>query len=343
MKPISLEPVFSQLTADISALKTLLRRNRTLPELADELTAVEFNTAYDFLRSTAIEMVRRGEPTRAVEEIRELDRLLGEADNDPSSDSSHQRLDLHAALMQILTAVSIETGDFETAMASAAAALNLLAQEPRRKDEPFLEILGALLYDIAYLHADRKEFKQAERELGKSLKIYERLAKANPERYAPTHVMALNAATAIYRDRVEQAELLAHYQAATSTYLQMVNAGVEEATGRLIDSIVAEGDTLAKMGRHREAVQYYSRALKYLTKLEPQFTLRQLQLSVALGESMLRIDAMKEKGIHLLNTMLHKATKINATDVHRRIVDILYSARSSSLDILGLWHKIFPK
>ncbi len=41
--------------------------------------------------------------------------------------------------------------------------------------------------------------------------------------------------------------------------------------------------------------------------------------------------------------MLHKATKINATDEHRRIVDILYNAKSSSLDILGLWHKVFPK
>ncbi len=228
-------------------------------------------------------------------------------------------------------------------MSSAASTLTLLSQEAKRKDEPFLQILGALLYDIAFLHTRRKEYKQAERELSKALKIYERLAKTNPERYATPHVMALNATTATYRNRVKQAELLAHYQVATSTYLQLVNSGVGEATGRLVDSIKSEGDTLAQMGRHREAMQYYTRALKYLTKIEPEFTLKQLQLSISLGEAMLRVNAMKEKGIHLLNTMLHKATKINATEEHRQIVDILFNARSSSLDILGLWHKVFPK
>ena len=41
--------------------------------------------------------------------------------------------------------------------------------------------------------------------------------------------------------------------------------------------------------------------------------------------------------------MLHKATKINALDEHRLIVDALYHAKSRSLDILSLWHKVFPK
>ena len=97
------------------------------------------------------------------------------------------------------------------------------------------------------------------------------------------------------------------------------------------------------MLRHREAIQYYTRALKYLTKLEDDFSLRQLNLSIALGESMLQIAAMRDKGVHLLNTMLHKATKINASEAHRRIVDSLVDAKSRSLDILGLWHKVFPK
>ncbi len=58
---------------------------------------------------------------------------------------------------------------------------------------------------------------------------------------------------------------------------------------------------------------------------------------------MLSVSAMREKGVHLLNTMLHKATKINALDEHRLIVDALYHAKSRSLDILSLWHKVFPK
>lgn len=338
MKSISLEPVFLQITTDIAPLRTLLKRTRAMAEVRHAIGAVEFNTAYDFFRATVIDMVERGEIDRAIFTINEIDALITR-----NGEEEGYMLNLHAALMQILTALYIEKGANEEASSTAAATLNLLAQEPKRKDEPFLAILGALLYDIAYLHNDRKEYKQAERELEKSLKIFERLAKLNPERYATPHVMALNAATAVYRNRVKQAELLAHYQVATSTYLQMISSGVEDAAGRLVESLTSEGDTLAQMGRHREAVQYYTRALKYLTKLEAEFSLQQLRLSISLGESMLHIAAMRDKGVHLLNTMLHKATKINATEEHRRIVDILYNAKSRSLDILGLWHKVFPK
>lgn len=338
MKAISLEGVFAKPTTDVSSLQAIIRSNSSMSELRHAIREVEFETAYDFLRLTAVEMVERGEIERAIAGLKEIDALITRAGDDDS-----RLLDIHAALMQILTALLIEKDDMDGAMVTAASTLTLLSQEAKRKDEPFLAILGALLYDIAFIHTQRKEYKQAERELAKTLKIFERLAKNNPERYATPHVMALNAATATYRNRVKQAELLVHYQVATSTYLQEVNSGVGEATDRLVDSITAEGDTLAQMGRHREAMQYYTRALKYLTKIEPDFTLKQLRLSISLGEAMLRVGAMKEKGIHLLNTMLHKATKIGATDEHRRIVDILFNARSSSLDILGLWYKIFPK
>lgn len=338
MKAISLEPVFARPTTDISPLRSLVKRNRSMSEIRHAIGEVDFDVAYDFFRSAAIEMVENGEIDKAIAGVHEIDALINRA-----GENDRHLLDIHAALMQILTALFIEKEDTDSAMASAASTLTLLSQEAKRKDEPFMAILGSLLYDIAYLHTQRKEFKQAERELSKSLKIFERLAKTKPERYATPHVMALNAATATYRNRVRQAELLAHYQAATSTYLQLVNSGVGDATGRFVDSITSEGDTLAQMGRHREAMQYYTRALKYLTKIEPEFTLKQLRLSILLGEAMLKVGPMKEKGIHLLNTMLHKATKINATEEHRRIVDILFNAKSSSLDILGLWHKVFPK
>ena len=123
----------------------------------------------------------------------------------------------------------------------------------------------------------------------------------------------------------------------------MVNSGIEDATSRLVESLYTEGRTLAQMGRHREAVQYLTRALKYLTKINPIFDLRQLTMSIDLGEALLNVPASRDKGIHLLNTMLHKATKINAGEEHRRIVDILLNAKSRRLDILGIWHKVFPK
>jgi len=338
MKTTSLEKPFITPTTDISRLKEIERRSASMAELRHAIGEVQFNAAYDFFRSVATERVEQGEIIPAIKIIGETDQLLMRA-----GDEERHVLDIHAALMQLLTALQIENNDLDEAKVTAATTLNLLAQEPKRKDEPFLQVLGALLYDISSLHAERSEFKQAERELEKSLKIFERLARVNPDRYGSAHIMAQSAATSIYRSRVKQVNLLAHYQVATSTYLQEVNQGIEDATSRLIDSLYTEGKTLAQMGRHREAVQYFSRALKYLTRINPDIDQKQLEMSVDLGEALLNIPASRDKGVHLLNTMLHKATKLNAAATHRRIVDILVNAKSRRLDILGLWHKIFPK
>ncbi len=338
MKAISLENQFITPTSDIEALRTVARRNPTMAELRHTLGNVPFNTAFDFFRAMAIDRIERDEIDKAIAIIRETDALLMRSGTDEG-----KQLDMHSALMQILTALQIEKEDYSEALVNAASTLTLLSQEPKRKDEPFLAVLGSLLYDIAYLHGQRSEFKQAERELEKSIKIFERLAKSQPERYGSAVIMAQNAATSIYRSRVKQVNLLAHYQVATSTYLQMVNSGIADSIERLVDSLQTEGKTLAQLGRHREAVQYYTRALKYLTKYSPVFDRRQLEMSIDLGEALLNVPASRDKGIHLLNTMLHKATKINANDEHRRIVDILLNAKSRRLDILGLWHKVFPK
>ena len=338
MKAISLESVFITPTTDTAELRALARRNPSMAEMRHALGDVSFNTAYDFFRAMAIERIACGETGRAIAVIKETDALLMRAGVEEGI-----RLDMHAALMQILTALQNEQDDISEAVVTAASALNLLAQEPKRKDEPFLAVLGSLLYDVAFLHAGRSEFKQAERELEKAIKIFERLAKTNPARYGSAVIMAQNASTSIYRSRVKQVNLLAHYQVATSTYLQMVNSGIEDATSRLVESLYTEGRTLAQMGRHREAVQYLTRALKYLTKINPIFDHRQLTMSIDLGEALLNVPASRDKGIHLLNPMLHKATKINAGEEHRRIVDILLNAKSRRLDILGIWHKVFPK
>ena len=345
MKPISLEPVFLPATAgsaDIAALRARLKRLRGPQEQFIALADVPFDTAYDLLRVAAAEHTARGEASRIASTLTAL------LDSSPASSGDilseePARIDVHAALLQILTALYLEQDDIDSAVASAAGALSYLAQQPRRKDVPFLQVLGSLLYDIAYLHGLRDEHKQAERAIDKAIKIFERLAKVNPARYASPHVMSLNGATTIYRNRMRQAELLARYQADTSAYIEMLKAGVEDAALRLSESLANEGDTLSRMGKHREAIQYYSRALKFLTRVEPAFSLTQLRLSISLGESMLAVSAMREKGVHLLNTMLHKATKINALDEHRRIVDALYNAKSRSLDILSIWHKVFPK
>lgn len=341
MKQTSIDATFIPATTDVATLRARLgKKGRTPAETLKALEPESFTAVYDLLRLLARESAAKGEEERAISTLSELELHISQL---PDSESG-PLLDLRAAIMQVITALYISADSLDSAAATAAAStLNLLARQPKRKDVPFLEILGSLLFDIAWLHSSNGEYKQAEREMEKSIKVFERLAKTAPDRYASTVVAALGTATSVYHNRIKQAELLAHYQAATTTYSHMVSAGMTEATDRLAESLMNEGDTLARMGRHREAIQYYTKALKYLQRIEPDFTERQLNVSIALGESMLRVSAMKDKAVHLLNTMMHKALKINAPAQHQRITETLANAKSPGLDILGLWHKIFPR
>lgn len=339
MKQLSLDPIFIPADETSGLSLEILRGDINPTELRHTLDGLPFNSVYDFLRSAAFTLVTEGRTDQAINLIRNFDitvQRLGE-------EESPTLLNIHSALMQILTALYIHADLTADAILTAATALNLLSQSPKRKDEPFLAILASLLYDISHLHASRDENKQAEREIEKSMKLFERLARQNPDRYGAAHLLALNASTTVYKSRVKQANTLAHYQAATSTYLQMLNEGMEDAGMRLIESLATEGRTLVKMNRQREAVQYFTRALKYLTKIETDFSILQLQLSIDLGQALLSLKGTREKGIHLLNTMLYKASKLNAIDEHRRIVDILVAAKNPTLDILNFWHKLFPR
>lgn len=282
MRPTSLESNFITVTDDsVGRLKSLFV-NKGDAELRHKLKNSPFNVAYDVVRGRAAELIAEGDADRAIMMGRHINELI---------QRSHATFDttvLHAAVMQVLTAVFVATESYEAALSTAADTLTLLSQEPRRKDEPFLQVLGALLYDLSFLHIVRKEYKAAERTLEKSMRVFERLAKMNPDRYGSAHIMALNASTSVYRSRVKQVNLLAHFQVATSTYLEMVNSGIHDAMDRLIESLANEGEMLMQLGKYRDAVQYYSRALKYLSKLSPEFSERHLKLSIKLSEALLQ-------------------------------------------------------
>lgn len=338
MTGTSLEPIFITATADTSTLAKLTQGNLNMTILRHAVEELPFNSVYDFIRSSAHRLCTENRTQEAIDRIIEFDTAATR-----HGQQSGKLLDIHAALMQAITAIYISDHRVDEALTSAASTLTLLAQEPRRKDEPFLSVLASLLYDIALIHFGLSQYRQAEREIEKSMKIFQRLAKSNPERYSSAVTLAMNASTQVFRSREKQTKMLAEYHEATETYLRQTGEGVEGAGMRLVESIAEEGRTLVKMNRQREAVQYFTRALRYLTKIDPTFNRLQLQLSIDLGEALLAIKGSREKGIHLLNTMLYKATKIGANDEHRQIVDILLNAKNNSLDIFGFWHKLFPR
>lgn len=344
MNVTSLDSHFMTMAAPVGALTALRRRSGGLPELVSQLLAADGVVAYDYLRMRALRMADKGEAQNAILLCSELCEYIAE-----TGDEGRQMSDLHAMGLSVLTALHSREGQSEDALVCGASALNILTRETRRKDALFLSILGSLLYDLAQVHASRGELKAAEREVEKCAQLFERLAKDNPERYGPAHLAAIDAAGGIYRSRVKQANMLAHCQVATMTYMEQIKAesgddnAITLATNSLIDSLATQGRTLMQMGRQREAVAYFTRALKFLTKIEPELTVRGLAMSIDLGEALVASKATRDKGVHLLNTMLHKATRLQADDEHRRIVEILLNVKTNRLDILSIWHKIFPK
>lgn len=336
MNSTSLDPLFLPSGPEMASARTRLDAMPTLSALRRALAKEPLRVAVDYVRMLAQEAVAKGDGARMIDTIRRFDGILQRAGHDENND-------IRAALNQIVTAMLIETDHLDDAMTSAATTLSLLAVTPKRKDIMFSAILGMTLYDLSVLRVKRKEYRHAERQIAKSLKLFERLSRTDPDRFGAAVVLALDASTSIYRSRVEQVNLLAHYQVATTLYMEQAKEGSAEVTSRLVASLENEGRMLISMGRYREALQFFTRALKYLTRIEPNFTMRQLKLSIDLGEALLQSSATRDKGVHLLNTMLHKATRLNAIDEHSRITNILLNAKSRNLDILGLWHKIFPR
>lgn len=204
-------------------------------------------------------------------------------------------------------------------------------------------MLASLLYDLAILHALRKEYNAAERTIEKSIKLFDFLAKVDPQRYATAHVHALNVATSVYRSRIRQVNLLAHYQVATSTYLAMAGRGASAAVSNLIDSLVKEAETLLKLGKPRDAVRYLERALKYLEKLDGAPASRKIDLSVMLGEALVKTFSTRQKGIHMLEALLVDAKKARYGKAVEKIEYLLDENNTLLMDFLAGWHKIFSR
>ena len=233
MKSLSIEPVFLPPTSEpavVNALRSRLRKLRTPSEQFILLSEVPFDVAYDLLRTSVADHVERGETERLISTFRALLDASTVAEADGSgADAEIQLVNIHAALLQLITSMQLGQDAIEDAATSAAATLTYLSLQPRRKDIPFLQILGSLLYDVAYMHGARDEHRQAERAIEKSIKIFERLARHSAQRYASPHMMSLNGATDVYRNRENQTRLLARYQADTSALIEMLESGAEDA------------------------------------------------------------------------------------------------------------------
>lgn len=209
-----------------------------------------------------------------------------------------------------------------------------------RKNLDFLAIVASVFYHLALIHNRLGDNKKAEKELVKAQKILDKLAKKDNTRFAAALVEALNASTDIFQSKLKLMNLLAHYQVATDLYQNKVTSGVTNAVDRLVDSLRNQGDIHLKIGNYRDAVKYYTKALRYQKRVNSSMGLRELQISLNMSKALLNIINRHSAGEQLLESLLPLAERLGAKDEAEEIKNLQNNFKKS-FDIMTFFKKLF--
>ena len=134
--------------------------------------------------------------------------------------------------------------------------------------------------------------------------------------------------------------VLAHYQVATDLYLDKAHKGVTQAIYDLVDSLQKEGDLHLKIGNYRDAVKYYTKALRYQKKVTTKMGERELRISINMGRALLHITTRQSTGEQLLRSLLPLAERLDAGN-EKNEIQALLEHKGKSFDFMGFIKKIF--
>ena len=209
-------------------------------------------------------------------------------------DRMMQLPELYAAWLWLARmALLIEGGNPSLSLGAAENALLVLSNHQGKKTEDFNAIVAALLYNLALAHHDMGDNSRAAKELTKAQQLLERLAKRNEARFSALLLMAVEASTEVIKSKTKQMNVLAHYQSTSELFMQELNSGDANATrtamSNLVDTLGKQGDIMLEMGNGRNAVKYYTKALRYQKKLGEKMGHRELTLSIGLAKALMRL------------------------------------------------------
>lgn len=214
------------------------------------------------------------------------------------------------------------------------------ATDVDRKSSDFLALVAGVLYDLAFIHNKLGDNKRAEKELVKAQKILDKLAKKDNPRFAVALVDALNASTDIFQSKLKLMNLLAHYQVAADLYQNKVSSGISNAIDRLVDSLKNQGDIHLKIGNYRDAVKYYTKALRYQKRVNNNMGLRELRISLNMSRALLNIINRHSAGEQLLESLLPLAERLEAKEEIEEIKNIQNNL-NKTFDIMTFFKKLF--
>ena len=261
-------------------------------------------------------------------------------------DERMQRLpELYAAWLWLARmALLIDSGNPSLSLGAAENALLVLSNHLGKKNEDFNAIVVALLYNLALAHHDMGDNSRAAKELTKAQQLLERLAKRNEARFSAMLLMAVEASTEVIKSKTKQMNVLAHYQSASELYMSELDSGdvneTRTAMSNLVDTLGKEGDIMLEMGNSRNAVKYYTKALRYQKKLGEKMGMRELTLSIGLARALMRLINRRAAAEQLLRSLLPLAQRLDATAQIHDIQDLLNN-KNKNVNIMTLLKSIF--
>lgn len=187
----------------------------------------------------------------------------------------------------------------------------------------FQAILVALLFDLSTIHFNLKDYKQSEHELEILFKVLAKLIDKDSERFGKYHLIAMEKSTQILRTRKKTIELLNKQQITTSELFKKVNAGIVEATDKLVDSLRKVAQLNASTGDYRVALKFYAEAIKYSKRRTGKVTRKEIKLTIEMAEIMVRIRTMRPRAARLLNAVLPHAIALETIELEEDILALL--------------------
>ncbi|MDE6343001.1 MAG: hypothetical protein K2K93_11870 [Muribaculaceae bacterium] len=213
----------------------------------------------------------------------------------------------------------IKTDKYIEALERTISALQQLKDFPDHDNEEFRALIVALVFDLVEIHFTLKDYKRSEKELEALFKILDPLLSRNPERFGRLHILALELSTRILRSKKKTIDMLARQQLHADALSEKVNAGILSATERLVDSLCNVGRLLASSGDYREAMKFYSEAIRISKKRAGRVNKKEIRLTVEMAEIMIRVKSMRPRAERLLDAVLPHAISLGETELQHDI------------------------
>lgn len=187
----------------------------------------------------------------------------------------------------------------------------------------FRTLLVGLLFDLAEIHYQLKDYKQSEKELDALFKLLEQLMKVDEDRFSKYHILAMELSTRILRSRKKTIDLLVKQQINAGNLYEKVNSGVIAATDKLVDSLRNVGQLLASSGDYRGAMKFYAEAIKISKKKAGRVTRKEVKLTVEMAKIMMRVKQMVPRAKRLLNAILPHAIALETIELEEDILALI--------------------